>query len=72
MWPVIDLSPIENVWAYIAKKMAGKCFASKDDVWTEVQKQWNDVPVSFVQSLYHTMPDRLCAVIKAKGGPTRY
>ena len=73
-WPALspDLSPIENVWAYIANKMVGKCFLSKDDVWAEVQMEWANVPLAYIQSLYDSMPSRLLAVQQAKGYPTRY
>lgn len=73
-WPALspDLSPIENVWAYIAQKMKGKCFQSLDDVWAEVQHQWSQVPVSYIQGLYDSMPNRLGAVKEALGWPTKY
>ena len=73
-WPALspDLSPIENVWGHIAKKMVGKCFLSKDDVWAEVQKQWAEVPLAYIHSLYDSMPSRLLAVQQAKGHPPKY
>ena len=61
-----------KIWGYIAKKMVGKCFLSKDDVWAEVQKQWAEVPRAYIHSLYDSMPSRLLAVQQAKGHPTKY
>ena len=68
-WPAVspDLSPIEHVWSYIAKRMVGKCFASKDEVWEEVKQQWSNVPLSYIHSLYASMPSRLQAVRATRG-----
>lgn len=67
-----DLSPIENLWSIVKRKLAGNRFRTKGELWTAIQAAWNSIPLDTLISLVDSMPRRLNAVIKAKGGPTKY
>lgn len=75
-WPSLspDLNPIENLWAYVSKRVyaPGKSYSNPDQLWEAVQDVWNNIPVSVLQDLYASMPRRLDLCIKAHGWPTKY
>jgi hypothetical protein len=37
-----------------------------------LQEEWYKIPLQTVQTLYESIPRRIAAVLKAKGGPTPY
>jgi hypothetical protein len=37
-----------------------------------LQEEWHKIPLQIVQKLYESIPRRIAAVLKAKGGPTPY
>jgi hypothetical protein len=37
-----------------------------------LQEEWYKIPLETVQNLYEPIPERIAAVLKAKGGPTPY
>jgi hypothetical protein len=43
--------------------------ATEDDV---LQEEWCKIHLGTVQNLYKSIPRRIAAVLKAKGGPTPY
>ena len=45
---------------------------SVDELWERVQDEWNKIPVETVQNLIDSMPKRINAVLKARGGYTKY
>ena len=67
-----DLSPIENLWKIIKDKLAGKYFHSKKKLWEEILNIWNSIPLDTLITLVESMPRRIEAVIKSRGGPTKY
>jgi hypothetical protein len=42
------------------------------ELWQRVVEVWNGIPPEVCQNLIESMPRRLEAVIKAKGGHTKY
>ena len=53
----------------------GICHCTKWDsgvVGERIEKEWEDIPTSECQKLIESMPRRIEAVIKAKGGYTKY
>jgi hypothetical protein len=42
------------------------------DLWERVQEEWEGISQETVKNLIDSMPCRIKAVIKAKGGPTKY
>ena len=41
-------------------------------LWERIEKEWEDIPASQCHKLIESMPRRIEAVIKAKGGYTKY
>jgi transposase len=71
-----NLNPIENIWAYIKlKHRIAKEYTHITSV--KAMKQvvvriWNEFEDHRWDHLVESMPDRIQAVIKAKGGSTAY
>jgi hypothetical protein len=42
------------------------------ELWDRVVEEWNKIPPETCQNLIENMPRRIQAVIKAKGGHTKY
>ena len=69
-----DLNPIENIWAWMKKEVSHKhrYITSKGEMQRIVLEMWNSFDDKKWNGLIASMPERIKAVIKAKGGPTRY
>jgi transposase len=69
-----DLNPIEHIW-YILKttiqKMEPRPMTIPSTI-AAIRKAWNKLDVNILNNLVESMPDRLAAVIQAKGGNTKY
>lgn len=75
-WPAQspDLNPIEHLWFHIKRKLQEYEIPPKGvhELWERVAKEWNEIPPEVCQRLIESMPRRVAAVIKAKGGHTKY
>lgn len=75
-WPARspDMYPIEHVWDRVAHRLARQtpAAATVDELYTRVDRAWQDIPQALIQSLFDSMPRRLEAVIASHGGFTRY
>jgi transposase len=73
-WPSMspDLNPLENMWGKMKHLLQGHHLKNKDELWENIQRVWFSFSVANVQSYIDSMPSRIRACIKAKGGPTRY
>lgn len=69
-----DLNPIEHVWNFLKVRIGlrEKHPTSIHDLWDIVVEEWEKIPVDYIQRLYESMPSRIQAVLKAKGGHTKY
>ena len=67
-----DLNPIENLWAYIKKKLEGKNFSNKTDLILYVKSLWDKTPVSVCENLVSSMDERILQVLRANGGYSDY
>jgi predicted transcriptional regulator len=68
-----DLNPIENCWAVMKKKLAKWKPTSLNDLKEKAITVWNqECSAEYCQSLITSMPDRIAAVLAAKGGLTKY
>ena len=70
-----DLNPIENLWNHIKRQIhKNHTINCVEDIWSSFEKEWNKISTDFCEKLTRSMPDRLQAVIQAKGGPgpTKY
>lgn len=75
-WPAQspDLSPIENVWLLLKTKIKTQLqhIHNVNDLKEHLLSAWNDVPISYVQRLYSTLPRRVKHVLIQKGNMTKY
>lgn len=67
-----DLNPIENVWAYMARKLPKTLPRNEEELWDRVKAVWMSIPEGFINNLYRSMRRRIRAVIAARGGHTKY
>src|SRR5580700_3442428 len=75
-WPAQspDMNPIEHLWQHLKTKP--KEYPNPPngilELWERVEKEWNSIDPSVVQNLIESMPRRVAALVKAKGGYTKY
>lgn len=67
-----DLNPIEHLWDILDKKIDKSNVTSQDTLWEQIQAAWQGIPLDTLKKLVMSMPDRMKAVIKAKGYHTKY
>ena len=69
-----DLNPIEHVWRQVKMAIYARFdkATSLDEVFNIVQEEWDNLPMANLHKLVDSMPARIQAVIKAKGGHTKY
>ena len=69
-----DPTPIENLWNHTEKELAKYPRQAKGvwEIWDRVAEVWNNIDPEVCQNLIKSMPRRIQAVIKAKGGHTKY
>jgi len=75
-WPAQspDLNPIEHIWALLKKKIGQRPQPPSGIVhlWEIVQETWDQIAVEDCRAVIESMPRRVAAVIKAKGGWSKY
>lgn len=69
-----DMNPIEHLWALVKRRLND--FDSPPsgllELWDRVQDTWNRITPAECQTLINSMPDRIQALLKAKGRWTDY
>ena len=72
VWPAQspDLNPIEHLWGYLKRRLAEheNPPSGIHELWERVQVDWEEIAASECQTLIESMPRRVEAVLKAKGG----
>ncbi len=75
-WPAQspDLNPIEHLWSHLKRKLGGHEVVPSGmlELWERVEMEWNKIDAEVCQNLIESMPRRVAAVLKAKGGYTKY
>ena len=71
LW-LLRLNPIEHLWTVALQKLDGQTFAGREALWLALQAAFAAIPATTVSALYASMPRRIAAVRKARGGATRY
>src|SRR5215472_780472 len=76
LWPAQspDLNPIEHLWSHLKRRLAEYPEGPKGiiELWERVEVEWNKIGAEVCQNLIESMPRRVAAVLKAKGGHTKY
>jgi len=69
-----ELNPIENLWSEIERRLDDYKEASKtiDELWDRIQDAWCSIPISYIRSLYESMPRRMQKLKDNKGGHINY
>ena len=75
-WPAQspDLNPIEHLWQHLKTKLGEYEEPPKGvtELWERVEKEWEGIDAAVCRNLMGSMPGRIEAIIKAKGGYTKY
>jgi transposase len=75
-WPAQspDLNPIEHLWNLLKRDINGYEMPASGvwELWERAEVEWGKIRPEECQKLIESMPRRLEAVIKAKGGHTKY
>ena len=73
-WPARspDLNPIEHLWTWIDQKLNEKEIKNMGDLKNGIRDAWLNIPADLCQKLVESMPKRILACIKAKGGHIKY
>src|SRR5262249_54109615 len=69
-----DLNPIEHLWFIVKRRLKEYPTRPKndDELWDRVVEIWNALDIETCRRLVDSMPRRLAAVIRARGGSTKY
>lgn len=67
-----DLNIIENCWAIIKAYVAKQQPRTRDELEQAARAAWKAVPQAHINAMVQSMPDRLRAVIAARGSHTKY
>jgi transposase len=69
-----DLNPIEHLWAILKRKLNAyeTCPKSMHELWQRAEVEWNKIPPEMCVKLIESVPGRVQAVLRVKGGHTRY
>ena len=75
-WPAMspDLNPIEHLWDILGRRVRQRDppVNNLNELIAALQQEWNRIPQNQIQRLIHGMRRRLEAVIRARGGHTKY
>ena len=69
-----DLNPIENVWRILKTRINARQNIPKniDEMWGAIQEEWRKIDIEMVNTLVKSMPSHVEAVLRSKGGSTKY
>jgi hypothetical protein len=69
-----DLNPIEHPWSLLKRKLKSYPEEPKgtQELWKRVWEQWDNIDNSKCQKLTESMGRRVEAVMRARGGYTKY
>ena len=75
-WPAQspDLNPIEYLWDHLKRRLGEyeNAPGGMQELWERVEAEWDKIGAGSCQKLIESMPRRVDAVIRAKGGYTKY
>jgi hypothetical protein len=74
VWPAQspDLNPLENLWSILDNKCSDRACKNANSLFEVLLKAWKLLDRELLEKLVDSMPERIEAVIAAKGLPTHY
>jgi hypothetical protein len=68
-WPAKspDLSPIEQIWAYLKKQLKGRYFRSEDDLFAALQEEWRRIPDELIDNYWTSFRFRCQVCLELNG-----
>ncbi|GFU90037.1 transposable element tcb2 transposase [Trichonephila clavipes] len=69
-----DMNIIEHISDALQRAVQKRCPPplTSTGLWTSLQDSWCQLPPPLLQTLIESMPRRVAALLRARGGPTRY
>ena len=67
-----DLNPTKHLWEHLKRDKTEYAITNQDTLWHTTNKCWNNLKPGIIQKRIESMPKRVSAVLKAKGGYTKY
>lgn len=67
-----DLNPIENLWSTLNESIKDRSCSNLEELFEVIKTGWEKLPVDILTTLADSMPNRIEAVIRNKGYPTKY
>ncbi len=73
-WPACspDLSPIENIWRIIKRKMRQRRPKTVEQLEACISQEWDNIPIPKLEQLVSSVPRCLQTVIKRRGDATQW
>ena len=73
-WPVQspDLNPIEHLWDLLKTRIRWHTINNKEELKRCLRLEWNAITPEECQNFVNSILKSISAVIKSKGGPTKY
>lgn len=75
VWPAstAEVNIIENVWSHLKNRLRSRGRPrNREQLWRLLQEEWYHIDIKYVQTLYASLPSRIEALLKAKGGNIPY
>ncbi len=69
-----DMNIIEHVWEYLDRRIHTRDSLPTNlrELWAVLIEEWNNIESEYIDRLFESMPERVAALLEAKGGHTRY
>ncbi|CAD6196310.1 unnamed protein product [Caenorhabditis auriculariae] len=67
-----DLNPIEHLWEELERRCANKRAKNCNEKFAQLLSEWNQIPMSTIDTLLNSMQRRCQAVVDARGFATKY
>lgn len=75
-WPACtpDGNPVEHVWDMLGRRVRGRAVAATtiNHLRVALQEEWQNIPQNDIRELISGMGRRMQAIVRARGGNTKY
>lgn len=68
------MNPIEHVWNALDRKVRSRPILPRnaEELWLALEEEWYKLDIQSIRKLISSMPRRVAALQRARGGYTRY